>query len=229
MLYHADALDVIKSLVDSSIDLLLTDPPYGFDYRSRSHKLPLVKIRNDRFEAIPLLRQALRLMYPKLKENATGLVFTNWQCYSSMEAVIREEGYEIKNVLIWKKNAWSRGDLKGNWGYKYEMAFFFRKKSLLPSLRRFLNGKREGNILEFKKLPTNGMSHPTEKPVELLQYLIEKTTQPGEVILDPFCGSGSSGVASLASNRICVLAELEKIWANVASQKTGLPVSYLQT
>src|SRR5450755_4104557 len=125
-LYQGDCLAVVPTLSDHSVDLLLTDPPYGFDYMSRSHKLPLTKIANDRHEAIPLLRQVLRLVYAKLKENGVGLIFTNWQCYASMAAVIEEEGYEIKNLLIWEKNAWSRGDLKGNWGYSYEMVIYFK-------------------------------------------------------------------------------------------------------
>jgi len=227
-LYHADALEVIKSLVDNSIDLLLSDPPYGIDYRSRSHKLPLVKIRNDRFEAYPLLRNMLRAVYPKLKDNAIGMVFTNWQAYASMAAIIEEKGYLITNVLTWKKNAWTRGDLKGRWGYRTEQIIVFRKKSLSTKLRRFLNGKREGDVLEFDKLPTNAYSHPTEKPVPLLKYLIEKTTQPGEVVLDPFCGVAGVAVASQATGRISICADIERIWVERAAAKTGLPISYLQ-
>ena len=224
-LHLGDCLEILPTLADASIDLILTDPPYGYDYKSRSHKLPLTKIANDRFEAIPLLRQALRLAYSKLKENGVGLVFTNWQCYTSMAAVIEEEGYEIKNVLIWEKNAWSRGDLKGNWGYSYEMVMYFKKRSTATRLRRFLFGKREGNILKFKKLPTNGMQHPTEKPVELLKYLIEKTTAPGEVILDMFAGVGSTLAAAQETGRIAITIEIEKIWADIAAQRTGVPVA----
>lgn len=225
--YHADALDVIESLTDNLIDLLLTDPPYGIDYLSRSKKLPLVRIRNDRVEAYPLLRKMLRAVYAKLKENAIGMVFTNWQAFSSMEAIIQEEGYLITNVLTWKKNAWTRGDLKGRWGYRTEQIIVFRKRSLPTMLRRFLSGKREGDVLEFDKVPTQNMLHPTEKPVELLKYLIEKTTQVGEVILDPFAGVGSVGVASQATGRIGICADLERIWVERAAERTGLSVSYL--
>jgi len=179
-----DCREVLPTLLDQTIDLLLTDPPYGFFYRSRSHKLPLTSIANDRHEAIPLLRQVLHLAYPKLKEDGVGLMFTNWQCYCPMATVIRETGFEVRNVLIWEKNAWTRGDFKGNWGYQYEMVIYFRKV-MEPRFRRFLRGRREGNILRYKKLPTNYMRHPTEKPVELLQYLIEKTTYPGDMILEP--------------------------------------------
>jgi site-specific DNA-methyltransferase (adenine-specific) len=223
-LYRGDCLDVLQTLPDNSIDCILTDPPYGYNYVSRSHKLPLTKIANDRHEAIPLLRKALVAVYPKLKPNGVGLIFTNWQCYASMAAAIEEEGYEIKNLLIWEKNAWSRGDLKGNWGYSYEMVMYFKKQTTPSKLRRFLRGKREGNILKFKKLPTNAMQHPTEKPVELLKYLLEKTTEPGDAVLDPFAGSGSTIVAAQETGRICLGAEIEPEWARVAAERTGLPL-----
>ena len=217
-LHKGDCLDIVPRLPDNSIACLLTDPPYGFDYRSRSHKLPLTKIANDRHEAIPLWRHSLRLVYSKLAEDGVGLAFTNWQCYSSMAAVLEDEGYEIKNVLIWEKNAWSRGDLKGNWGYQYEMVMYFRKRKTSTKLRRLLRGKREGNILKFNKLPTNYMKHPTEKPMELLTYLIKKTTAPGETVLDMFMGSGSTIVAAERSGRVGIGIELEPIWFEVAQK-----------
>lgn len=213
-----DCLDILPTLPDQTVDLLLTDPPYGFFYRSGSRKLPLTTIANDRHEAIPLLRHALQLLYPKLKENGVGFIFTNWQCYCSMAAVIQETGFEIKNVLIWEKNAWSRGDLKGNWGYQYEMVIYFRKNSP-PTFRRWLQGKREGNILRFKKLPTNYMKHPTEKPVELLEYLISKSTLPGDVVVDPFMGSGTTCLAAKNLHRAYIGIEIEPVWYQVANQR----------
>lgn len=222
MLLVGNCLDIIPTLADNSIDCILTDPPYGYFYKSKSKSLPLTRIANDGREAIPLLRSALRLVYPKLKANGVGLVFCNWQSYPSMAAVIAEEGYIITNLLIWKKNAWARGDLKGNWGYSYELIIFFRKRNLATALRRFLNGKRDGNVLEYDKVPTQAMQHPTEKPVELLKYLIEKVTQPGELVLDMFAGVGSTGVAAQKAGRRSILIELQDEWAKVAAERLGL-------
>lgn len=217
LLFLGNCLDIVGDLPDASIDCLLTDPPYGYYYRSRSHKLPLTTVANDRHEAIPLLRDMLQFVHPKMKENGVGFIFTNWQCYPAMRSVI-EELFDIKNALIWEKNAWSRGDTKGNWGYMYEMVIYFRKK-IEPKFRRFLNSKREGNILKYKKLPTNGMRHPTEKPVELLEYLIGKSTKEGEMICDPFAGSGSTLAAAKNLGRNYVGIELEKIWYDVARER----------
>ena len=216
-LFLGDCLNVLADLPDESIDCLLADPPFGYYYRSKSHKLPLTTIANDRHEAVPLLRSALQLIHPKLKQDGVGFIFTNWQCYVSMSSVIGEL-FDIKNVLIWEKNAWSRGDCKGNWGYQYEMVIFFRKK-IEPKFRRFLRGKREGNILKYKKLPTNYMSHPTEKSVPLLEYIIEKSTAPGDMVCDPFAGSGSTLVAAKNLGRNYIGIELEEVWYQVAKER----------
>jgi site-specific DNA-methyltransferase (adenine-specific) len=204
---------VLPQLEDSSIDLILTDPPYGYNYLSKSKKLPLVRIAGDRCDAYPLLDRALAAALPKLKDGAWAFIFTNWQCYPAMTNVVSRY-LPIKNLLIWQKNAWSRGDLKGNWGYTYEFIIAARKGA--TAVRRFLNGTREGNILPFKKVPTQAMQHPTEKPVALLQYLIEKTTQPGEVVLDMFAGVGSTGVAAQNAGRRSILIELQAEWAIAA-------------
>lgn len=216
-LYLGDCLDVIPKLFDNSIDLLCLDPPYGYFYRSKSHKLPLTTIANDRHEAIPLLQNMLTLAHPKLKEDGVGLIFSNWQCYPAMKAVI-DQLFDIKNVLIWEKNAWSRGDTKGNWGYQYEMVIYFRKQ-IKPKFRRFLRGKREGNILKYKKLPTNYMFHPTEKPIDMLEYLIEKTTEPGDMVADFCMGSGSTCVAAKNLGRNYIGMEIEEAWYNVARER----------
>ncbi|MDQ2906225.1 MAG: site-specific DNA-methyltransferase [Chloroflexota bacterium] len=214
-----DCLNLLGGLPDNSVDCILTDPPYGYDYLSRSKKLPKVRIANDGHCAIPLLRRALQLVYPKLKADGVGLVFTNWQCFTAMAAAVEEAGYVTTNTLIWVKNAWTRGDMRGNWGYKYEFILFFRKKNLPTKLRRFLNGQREGNVLVYPRVPTQSMRHPTEKPVALLKYLIEKVTQPGETVLDMFAGVGSTGVAAQQAGRRPILIELERVWCDVAMSR----------
>lgn len=214
-LYLGDCLPLLQKLPDHSVDLLLTDPPYGINYLSRSTTLPLVRILNDGVEAYKLLDDALRIIYDKLKPNAHVYIFTTWQAYEPMAAIVRKY-FNLKNVLVWEKNNRTRGDLKGNYGYAHEMVLYAHKG------RRYLLGKRDDNILRFKKVPSQHMRHPTEKPVELLKYIIQKSSALGEVVLDPFAGVGSVGVAALETGRKCILIEIEEAWAQVAALRTGL-------
>ncbi len=211
-LHLGDCLDILQKLPDKSIDCIVTDPPYGINYKSLSHKLPLRSIANDKREAYKLLDDTLALVYDKLKPNSHIYIFTNWQAYHSMAEVVKKY-FNLKNVLIWEKNSNTRGDLKGNYGYKHEMIMYAHKG------RRFLNGRRDGNILKFNKVPSAWMLHPTEKPIELLEYLIQKSTNMGETVLDMFAGSGSTLVAAKNVGREYIGIELEKAWHDVAQKR----------
>ncbi len=212
-LYLGNTLDTLPTLEDESVDCIVTDPPYGIDYMSRSHSLPLKKIANDKGEeAYSLLDKVLAIAAKKLKPDRHVYIFTNWQAFEGMAPIVRKY-FKLKGALAWIKNNRTRGDLKGNYGYQYEMVLYAHKG------RRWLNGKRDSDVLQFNKVPTHAMQHPTEKPVALLKYLIEKSTLPGEAVLDMFMGSGSTGVAAKKSGRGFVGIEMEPAWFEVAKKR----------
>lgn len=75
------------------------------------------------------------------------------------------------------------------------------------------------NLLEFKNVPTNARLHPTQKPVELLEYLIKTYTNEGEIVLDNCMGSGSTGVACMNTNRRFIGFELDKQYFDIACKR----------
>jgi site-specific DNA-methyltransferase (adenine-specific) len=211
-IYLGNCLDVLETLADESVDCIITDPPYGINYLSRSHSLPLTKIANDGEEAYELLDKALAIARYKLKPDRHLYIFTNWQAFESMAPIVRKY-FTLKGALAWIKNNRTRGDLKGNYGYQYEMVLYAHKG------RRYLFGKRDSDVLHFDKVPTQLMQHPTEKPVKLLEYLIAKSTAEGETVLDMFMGSGSTCVAAKRLHREYIGIELEKEWFEVATKR----------
>ena len=78
------------------------------------------------------------------------------------------------------------------------------------------------NLLEFKNIPSNARLHPTQKPVELLEYLIKTYTNEGEIVLDNCMGSGSTGVACMNTNRKFIGFELDKQYFNTAKERLKL-------
>ena len=119
----------------------------------------------------------------------------------------------IANIIKAGENNRTRGDLKGNYGYQHEMILYAHKG------RRHLFGSRDANILQFDKVPTQAMQHPTEKPVKLLEYLISKSTREGETVLDMFMGSGGTCVAAKQMNRNYIGIEIEATWFEVAKAR----------
>ena len=104
------------------------------------------------------------------------------------------------------KNNHGSGDLKGNYASKTEFIFYCMKG------RKLLNNGRHHNVLEYKKTLNN--LHPTEKPVDMFEFLIAKSSNERDLILDVFAGSGTTGIACMNTNRQFILMEKEEKYYN---------------
>lgn len=209
-----DCLQELAKLPDNSVDCVVTDPPYGIDYQSnfRQATPQFDKLKNDKSEAFELLDKSLELVEKKLKNNSHLYIFTSWKVYPEFRDIVQKY-FTIKNVLIWVKSGGAIGDLDADYMDKYEMIIYASKG------RRFLNGTRETNILYYDRPASSKYNHPTEKPLNILEYLISKSSNEGELILDPFMGSGSTCVAAKNKNRKYIGIELDPQWFNVAQER----------
>jgi len=111
-------------------------------------------------------------------------------------------GFSVKSVLIWDRIAHGMGDLKSAFGPRYDTCIFATKGSYV-----FPN-TRPQDVIQCQRVSGMKLLHPNEKPVELMRQLIEAVTKPGDLILDPFSGSGSTLVAALQSGRRYIGVEL---------------------
>ncbi|MBU0509172.1 site-specific DNA-methyltransferase [bacterium] len=189
-----DCFEEMRKLPDECVDLVLTDPPYGIDYQSnrRVARPKLPKFDND--AALGWLEEWVDEVYRVLKPDRHFYCFTRFDTYPEFYRQIARR-FKIKNCLIWHKNNHGSGDLDGAYAPQYEMIVFAVKG------KRALNGTRESDVLPCDNVPSAFRRHATQKPVELLRQLIEKSTEPGEVVLDPFSGTGSTGLACLDVER----------------------------
>ncbi len=218
-IYCGDALEIVPRLPDGHFRCLLTDPPYGINYVSDwnngSNARP---IRGDTGEAHRLLGQVLQLAKPKLKRDAAVYVFTSWKTIAKTLETVGEH-FRVKNVLVWVKDSWGMGDLNGSYAGQHEFVVYAVKGK--PGLRP----PRSPDVLNFPRVPPVARLHPAQKPVELLEFLIEKSTDKGEAVLDPFAGSGSTALACLRTGRefVCIEKTFEHVSASV-----GRVVDYLR-
>ncbi len=203
-----DCLERMKEIPDGSVDMILTDPPYGMDFQSNHRKTKYAKIKGD--SNLDWLGDWCSELYRVAADNTAHYIFCSFHHVDKFKQAL-EKQFKIKNVLIWEKNNTSMGDLKGDFAPKYEMIIFVHKG------RRFINGKRDANILKFSK--TKNELHPTQKPVDLLQYLTEKFSDEGQTILDPFMGSGSTGIAAKNLNRKFMGIEMDEGYFEIAKKR----------
>jgi len=147
------------------------------------------------------------------KEDSHLYIFCSWHNIDIFKHEVSKL-FNIKNILIWEKNNTGMGDLYGDYAPKYEMILFCSNGS------KKLNGSRDANILKAKR--TTNENHPTEKPVDLISYLIEKSSQENDIVLDTFAGSFSTAKACKQKNRNFISFEIEETYCNSAKKLLDL-------
>jgi site-specific DNA-methyltransferase (adenine-specific) len=153
-----------------------------------------------------------------LKDNTHSYFFCSFHNIDIFKQEIQKH-FEIKNILIWCKNNTGMGDLFGDYAPQYEMIIYAQKGS------RKLNEGRDSNLLYFNRTGNN--FHPTEKPVNLMEYLITKSSNNGDLILDCFAGSGSTLVACKNLKRNFIGIELDKDYCDISQKRLDLMTNSL--
>lgn len=189
-LINGDCLIEMNNLENGSIDLVITDPPYGIDYSSNrsefSEHVTKEKISNDSDlkQSLVLTDKALEILSEKTKENAHVYLFTAWSVYPEFKEIVSKY-FNVKNAIIWDKGNHGTGDLEGSWGNRYEMVIFATKGN-----RKLV--KRKADIINVSRGSSANYIHPTQKPTELIKTLLEASAHTKDTMIDPFMGSGSS-------------------------------------
>lgn len=205
---------LLPKLADASIDLILTDPPYGIQYRSRNNKT----IAGDKRPFIWWLYDAFRV----LKEDGCLLCFTRWDVMEAWRNAIQYAGFTVRSCIVWDKELHGMGNTKAAFAPRHELLLFADKGGFS------FPGGRPVDVLQSRKVPSAHMIHPTQKPVALLMELIGAVTEPGDTVLDPFVGSGSTAEACVKLNRIFIGMELEKDYCQQARRRVRIAREALQ-
>ena len=209
-LFNGDCLQVMDKLISKGVkvDMILTDPPYGKNYQSNFKKEKFKKIINDDKQQIDFIKKAYQL----LNNNSAFYCFCSWDNYDLIFNEIKKY-FSIKNCLVWYKKGGGLGDLKGSYIPNHEFIIFATKG------RHILNGKRHNDVLEFSKGNTSEYKHPTQKPIELLEFLINQSTNEGDLVLDCYGGSGSTGVACKNLNRSFIGIEIDSYYYEIMKKR----------
>lgn len=216
-LHRSDAVSFLRSLPDASVDLVVTDPPYESLEKHRkvgtTTRLKHSKASsNDWFTIFPNERfeELFVEIHRVLARNRHFYLFCDQETMFVAKPIGEQVGFKFWKPIIWDK-------VKMGMGYhyraRYECVLFFEK------------GKRKLNNLgipDVLSVPRIHRGYPTEKPVDLLRILVEQSTQPGELVCDPFLGSGSAGVAALEAGRRFTGADIATSALEVASERLGV-------
>lgn len=211
---QGNSLEILKSLQDNSIDIILTDPPYGIEYKSNrsqdSNAITKRGLLNDgKKEAFELLENTCKILVDKTSKDSHLYFFCSWSVFSDFERIIGKY-FTIKTPIVWDKGNKGSGDLENDWGNQTELIIYCVKG------KKNIN-YRKGNVLSIPKIHSSRLVHPTQKPVELIKEILEVSALKNDFIVDPFMGSGSTIKACNEMNLKCLGIELDKEMFNVAN------------
>ena len=212
-LYQGDCLEVMSGIEDKSVDLIVTDPPYLMDYQSNRRKKEdkFDKIKNDKGNYM-LIQDYLEECHRIMKDNTAIYCFCSWHNIDFFKNEF-EKYFKLKNILVWNKNNHGTGDLKGSYAPKHEFILFGHKG------RTLLREKRIADVIDCPKISSNKLTHPTEKPQDLLEIFIKQSSDEGSIIFDGFMGTGSCGIAAKKLNRNFIGIELDEKYFNIAKDR----------
>lgn len=208
-IYNEDCLETMKRMPDGFVDAIISDPPYGMSYVSSRRKQKFEAIKDD--DNLEWVQPFCDEAYRVLKDDTHIYLFCNDYAITDFRNALEASGFKVKRALVWVKNNHTSGDLLGDYANKTEFIVFAHKG------RRLLNGGREPNVLQFKRV--GNMQHPTQKPVDLVAYLVNKSTDEGDTVYDPFMGSGTTAKACQDLNRNFIGSEISKEYCDIAEER----------
>jgi site-specific DNA-methyltransferase (adenine-specific) len=199
---QGDCIDVMRAMPADSADFILTDPPYLVNYRDRSGR----SIQND--VDATWLKPAMREAYRVLKQNRLAVMFYGWTKVDAFFEAWREAGFQPVGHIVFRKTYSSK---RRFFSYQHEQAYLLAKgRPPLP----------KQPLADVVDMPYSGNAlHPTQKPVVALAPLVRSFTLPGELVLDPFAGSGSSCAAALLTGRRYFGIELDSEYFDQATAR----------
>ena len=203
---NGDCLEEMKNISDDSIDLLLTDIPYGSVNRDSNGLRNLDKGKADivEFSIDEMMSEFIRIT------KGSGYIFCGWEQISELVAILRKNKISTR-LCVWKKTNPSPMNGQVIWLSGAEYCVYFKKRNAT------FNEHCKNCVWEFPS--GRGKVHPTEKPLKLFEYLVSVSSNEGDIVLDPFAGSGTTGVACENLNRNYILIEKEEDYCKIAEAR----------
>ena len=242
-LIKGDCLNVMKDIPSESIDLIVTDCPYkiisgGITIEERKDEISgifqkraksdgtncsnkwLKKDENAIISASKngtmfthnniTFKEWLPEIYRVLKNKAHCYIMINSRNLKELQVEAEKVGFKFQNLLIWDK-----GNVTPNQYYMggYELILMLRKGGAKP-----INNMGTSNIIKIPNI-IGKKQHPTEKPIKLMEILIENSSNEGDLVLDPFMGSGSTAKAADNLSRKFIGIELDNSYFEIAKER----------
>ena len=222
-----DCLDVMRDMPDGCIDLIVTDPPYnlGKDYGDFSDD----SLTDSEYWA--WIGSVFDAIYRVLRDGSYLYTSHSDKGMFDLYYLLKMIGFSFLQMIVWHgPNGYSMQRARKTWSYRHEPILIFEKGDALPLLEH--EGVWYTSVIKAARPQTNFKDkriHPTQKPLDLYYKIIDRT--PGDIVFDPFVGSGTSAIAALRADRHFYGCDINPEYVKLANErieKTRLELSQLE-
>jgi site-specific DNA-methyltransferase (adenine-specific) len=220
-IYNIDCMELMSDIPDSSIDFVLTDIPYNI---SRENNFKTMKDRTGRngidfgewdkdFD-----EKQLKHIVPKIKKGGGLFTFHEPQQFPVIRNLLDE--LTFKDMLVWQKTNPMPRNRDRRYISNIEMASWYVKEGL-PWVFHRQNDNYDGCVFLYPSESGGGYKryHPCQKNVKMLESIIIRHTNEGDIVFDPYAGSGSTCVAALNTNRRFIGCEIDTAYCDIAIKR----------
>ena len=207
-LYHGDCLEVAAALPKS--DLLLTDPPFFMPAQHYSSRAAWQRSWGDTSVLGRWWGSVLDAVVPKLKASGSAMCFCDDESYPVFYPEFYRR-FDLLAALVWDKGKIGMG---APWRHCHEFIISARWQN-----SKWCGSGGQPDILRHSSVNSSDRLHPVDKPISLLQELIATSTEPGDIVLDPFAGGGSTLLAARLAGRRAIGIEIEERYCEIAVQR----------
>lgn len=212
-LYHGDCFDMLPNL--PLVDLLLTDPPFFMPAQHYSSRSKWQRSWGDTTVLGRWWSSVLDLAVERLRTTGSALTFCDDESYPVFYPEFYKR-FDNLAAVVWDKGAIGMGS---PWRHCHEFVIAARWKD-----SKWCGGGGQADILRHRSVPSESRLHPVDKPMSLLGELIRATTAPGDVVLDPFVGGGSTLEAAKSNGRKAIGIEIDEAYCEIAAKRLAQEV-----
>ena len=225
-IYNDDCNTIIKRLISKNyeVDAIFTDPPYNISKKNNFKTMNRAGIDFGEWDKDFDLTSWIYECEPLLKKGGNIVIFNSWKNMSYITTALTECGFEIKDLIRWVKTNPMPRNRNRRFITDYEVAVWAVKKG---NKWNFNRASDKYEIPEIKGPITSKSekiygAHPTQKPIYVMEWIIKRLSNEGDIILDPFMGTGTTGVACINTDRDFIGIELNEDYFNIARQRLSI-------
>jgi site-specific DNA-methyltransferase (adenine-specific) len=216
-IYQRDCIDGMSMLPDASVDLLLTDPPYNISMKSNFHTMGRKGVDFGEWDKGFDQHSWLALACDKVKKGGSAVVFNDYKNIGIMCEVFKEKGFAVKELIMWRKSNPMPRNRDRLYVTSVEVALWAVKGKGWAFNRQ--RDTYENAIFDSPVVNHKQRFHPTQKPESVISNLVEIHSNEGDIVFDPFMGSGTTAVSCARLRRNFIGFEMEREYVEVANKR----------